>query len=43
MREVGNLTILATFTVVAALMPMAFVSGMMGIHGADPGARLDGR
>jgi len=29
-REVGNPTILATFTVVAALMPMAFVSGMMG-------------
>jgi multidrug efflux pump subunit AcrB len=29
-REVGNPTILATFTVVAALMPMAFVTGMMG-------------
>ncbi|MFM1891264.1 MAG: hypothetical protein RLZ44_341, partial [Pseudomonadota bacterium] len=29
-REVGNPTILATFTVVAALLPMAFVSGMMG-------------
>ncbi|MEO1943478.1 MAG: efflux RND transporter permease subunit [Candidatus Thioglobus sp.] len=29
-REVGNPTILATFTVVAALMPMAAVSGMMG-------------
>ncbi len=29
-REVGNPTILATFTVVAALMPMGFVSGMMG-------------
>ena len=29
-REVGNPTILATFTVVAALMPMAFVSGLMG-------------
>ena len=29
-REVGNPTIVATFTVVAALMPMAFVSGMMG-------------
>jgi multidrug efflux pump subunit AcrB len=28
--EVGNPTILATFTVIAALMPMAFVSGMMG-------------
>ncbi|MGV6826199.1 MAG: efflux RND transporter permease subunit, partial [bacterium] len=29
-REVGNPTIIATFTVVAALMPMAFVSGLMG-------------
>ncbi len=29
-REVGNPTILATFTVVAALLPMAFVTGMMG-------------
>ncbi|MDP1822623.1 MAG: efflux RND transporter permease subunit [Archangium sp.] len=29
-REVGNPTILATFTVVAALMPTAFVSGMVG-------------
>ena len=29
-REVGNPTILATFTVVAALMPMAFVTGLMG-------------
>ena len=29
-REVGNPTILATFTVVAALLPMGFVSGMMG-------------
>lgn len=28
--EVGNPTIIATFTVVAALLPMAFVSGMMG-------------
>ena len=28
--EVGNPTILATFAVVAALLPMAFVSGMMG-------------
>lgn len=28
--EVGNPTILATFTVIAALMPMAFVSGLMG-------------
>lgn len=29
-REVGNPTILATFTVIAALVPMAYVSGMMG-------------
>ena len=29
-REVGNPTILATFTVIAALLPMGFVSGMMG-------------
>ncbi len=29
-REVGNPTILATFTVVAALLPMAAVRGMMG-------------
>ena len=29
-REVGNPTIIATFTVIAALIPMAFVSGMMG-------------
>ena len=28
--EVGNPTILATFTVIAALLPMGFVSGMMG-------------
>ncbi len=28
--EVGGPTILATFTVVAALLPMAFVSGLMG-------------
>jgi len=28
--EVGNPTILATFTVIAAVLPMAFVSGMMG-------------
>jgi multidrug efflux pump subunit AcrB len=27
---VGNPTILATFTVIAAILPMAFVSGMMG-------------
>ncbi len=29
-NEVGNPTILATFTVIAALLPMAFVSGLMG-------------
>ncbi len=29
-REVGNPTILATLTVIAALLPMGFVSGMMG-------------
>ena len=29
-REVGNPTIIATFTVVAALLPMAFVQGLMG-------------
>ncbi|SMN16883.1 Acriflavin resistance protein [uncultured Candidatus Thioglobus sp.] len=29
-REVGNPTVLATYTVVAALIPMGFVSGMMG-------------
>jgi multidrug efflux pump subunit AcrB len=28
-REVGNPTIIATFTVVAALLPMGFVSGLM--------------
>ena len=30
MDEVGGPTILATFTVIAALLPMAFVSGLMG-------------
>ncbi|MGB0723573.1 MAG: efflux RND transporter permease subunit [Gammaproteobacteria bacterium] len=29
-REVGNPTIVATFTVIAALLPMGFVTGMMG-------------
>jgi len=29
-NEVGNPTILATFTVIAAVLPMAFVSGLMG-------------
>jgi multidrug efflux pump subunit AcrB len=29
-EEVGRPTILATFTVIAALLPMAFVSGLMG-------------
>ncbi len=30
LNEVGNPTILATFTVIAALLPMAFVRGLMG-------------
>ena len=30
MDEVGNPTILATFTVIAAILPMAFVGGLMG-------------
>ena len=29
-REVGNPTILATLTVIASMMPMAFVRGLMG-------------
>src|SRR5664279_1891505 len=29
-NEVGNPTILATFTVIAAVLPMAFVTGLMG-------------
>jgi multidrug efflux pump subunit AcrB len=29
-REVGNPTVIATLTVIAALLPMAFVRGMMG-------------
>lgn len=29
-NEVGNPTILATFTVIAAILPMAFVGGLMG-------------
>lgn len=29
-REVGNPTVLATYTVIAALLPMGFVGGMMG-------------
>ncbi len=29
-REVGNPTILATLTIISALLPMGFVSGMMG-------------
>jgi multidrug efflux pump subunit AcrB len=34
--EVGNPTILATFTVIAALMPLAFVSRLDGpLHAAD--------
>ena len=30
LNEVGNPTILATFAVIAAILPMAFVSGLMG-------------
>ncbi len=30
MAEVGNPTIVATLTIIAALLPMMFVSGMMG-------------
>ena len=30
MGEVGNPTILATFAVIAAVLPMAFVGGLMG-------------
>ena len=30
MDEVGNPTILATFAVIAAILPMAFVHGLMG-------------
>ena len=41
--EVGNPTILATFTVIAAILPMAFVSGPHGsVHAPDPGRRLGG-
>ena len=41
--EVGNPTILATFTVVAALLPMGFVTRHDGpVHAADPGAVLGG-
>lgn len=29
-REVGNPTIIATFTILSALLPMGFISGMMG-------------
>ena len=41
--EVGNPTVVATLTVIAALLPMLFVSGLMGpVHGADPGQCLRG-
>jgi multidrug efflux pump subunit AcrB len=33
--EVGGPTILATFTVIAALLPMAFVTGLMGPYASD--------
>ncbi len=41
--EVGNPTILATFTVIAALMPLALRARPDGpVHAADPGRRLGG-
>ena len=41
--EVGDPTVVATLTVVAALLPMLFVSGLMGPYiGADPGQCLGG-
>ena len=41
--EVGNPTILATFTVIAAILPMAFVRGLMGpVHAPHPHRRLRG-
>ncbi len=41
--EVGNPTILATFAVIAAILPMAFVRGPDGpVHAADPGGRHGG-
>ena len=40
--EVGNPTIVATLTIVAALLPMMFVSGLMGPYMSPiPGQRLD--
>ena len=42
-NEVGNPTILATFAVIAAILPMAFVRGPDGaLHAADPGRRDGG-
>ena len=41
--EVGNPTILATFAVIAAILPMAFVRGLMGPYmRPDPGGRQRG-
>ena len=41
--EVGNPTILATLAVIAAILPMAFVGGLMGpVHAADSGRRVGG-
>ena len=41
--EVGNPTILATFTVIAAILPMAFVGGLMGPYmRPDPDRRVGG-
>jgi hypothetical protein len=38
--EVGNPTILATFAVIGAILPMAFVRGLMGPHMTDPGGSV---
>ena len=39
--EVGNPTILATFTVIAAILPMAFVRGIDGpVYASDSGRRI---
>ena len=41
--EVGNPTIVATLAIIAALLPMMFVSGLMGPYmSPDAGKRLDG-
>ena len=41
--EVGNPTILATFAVIAAVLPMAFVRGLDGaVHAAHSRGRVGG-